>query len=170
MALFSTAYEIIQTNEGWGGHPALDNNGATVRYGINQASWPAMPAGFYDGSMDDATALAVAQGHYRSVEWADVMGDQIEDQSLANHLLDAAVNTGVSGAVMTLQAVINDAFVANLAVDGVMGVATLAAANARPETKLAFRAARVGYYVAESFRPTGKGWLRAWLMRVARCG
>lgn len=170
MASFSTAYQIVQTNEGWSGRPGIDNNGGRVRYGVNEKAWPDMPTGFYSGAMDDATALAAAEGHYRGAEWAGVMGDQIHDQLLANHALDMAVNAGIGGAVMVLQAVLNDAFGLGLALDGKMGPATLQAANDHPETKALFRAARTGYYVAESLTSTGKGWLSTWLMRLKACG
>lgn len=168
MASFSIAYPIVQGNEGWSGVVARDNNGALVRYGVNQAAFPGMPAGFYDGSMDNSTALEAAQGHYRAVEWAGVMGDQIEDQTLANHLLDMAVNAGVAGAVRTLQAVLVSCG-ESLALDGAMGPQTLAAANARIIAPL-YRAARAGYYTAESFTATGRGWLPDWLGRLAKCG
>lgn len=169
MASFDTAYGILKGNEGWGA-PSVDNNGARVRDGINQADFPNMPDGFYSGSMDDKTALAVSQGHYRAVEWAQVKGDQIADQTLANHLLDMAVNAGIAGAVKLLQATINDSTGGSLDLDGVMGPETLAAANAHPALATAYRAARIGYYVAESFRASGKAWLGTWLGRLRHCG
>lgn len=163
-----TAYKIVQDNEGWSGQVAIDNNGGQVRYGINAKAFPNMPSGFYSGAMDGATALAVAQGHYRAVEWNGIMGDQVEDQVLANHLMDHAVNAGVPGAVTLAQSLANDAG-ASLALDGIMGPATLGALNTMPVAT--YRRGRAGYYAAMSFTVTsGKIWLPTWLARLKACG
>ena len=170
MAIFEISYQITQTNEGWSGQPYKDNNGAWCRYGVNQEFWPDMPGGFYSGAMDDATALAAAEGHYRNVEWKAVHGDDLADQVLTNHLFDMAVNVGVGAATLLLQAILNDQLNLGLAEDGAFGPATLTAITAHPHMEWLYRLGRVGYYTAESLKPQGKGWLGAWLARVKRCG
>jgi len=169
MAIFTDSIPPVLHNEG-GSKPSPDNDGGTVRDGINSKSFPNMPAGFYDGTMDDATALAVAQGHYRSVEWAGISGDQIEDNVLACSLLDAAVNLGVGGAVLLVQVILNLRFNAGLTMDAGMGPKTLAAINAAgPSLAEKFNDARAGWYAKASLGPQGKGWLETWLARIPAC-
>lgn len=174
MASLQIALQCVKINEGWSGGPQRDNNGAIVRNGINQAYWPDMPPGFYSGAMNDADAADAAAAHYRANEWAAIQGDKIPSQPLANNLLDAAVNTGVGGAVETLQGVLNFFYRAGLAVDGGMGPETLAALLAACQQdsgglESRFVAARIGYYVGKSLEPQGHGWLVTWLQRLAVC-
>lgn len=173
MADFQTALACVLKNEDpeGTGRTETDSNGAAVRYGINRAYHAGIDPTFYDGSMPNEQALAIAAATYRSDYWDAVCGDAIEDQSLANHLLDMAVNAGTGGAVLALQAVVNGlGRTVALSLDAQMGPETVRAANAATGIVATYRAARTGYYIAESLGPGKASWRNSWLARLNVCG
>ena len=169
MADFDTAIAIVLKNEGLDGSvqpdPSLADPEAVARFGINSGA-NKMPAGFFEGSMPNDQALALAKQVYRNNYWYVVQGDRIADQVLANHLMDMAVNSGTGAAVMILQCVLFDGG-ADLVLDGGMGPATLAAANAAGAALARdYRKARAGYYASLK----RQAWIKIWLRRLAACG
>jgi lysozyme family protein len=72
-----------------------------------------------NGELDD-----LVDKFYECAEWDAIMGDQIENQSIANFLADWGVNAGMSVPVKHAQQILN------LPDDGKMGPLTLAAINA----------------------------------------
>lgn len=168
MADFSIAIKIVLANEG-GATPSLDNNGQPVRYGINRAANPSLDPSFYSGAMPADQALALAESVYRANYWGVIDGDQIVSQALANQLMDHAVNAGTGGAALLLQAILNEGG-AGLVLDGGIGPATIAAANAAGDAlATAFSLGRVGYYIALSLNGGNSVWRGTWLARVKAC-
>ena len=73
------------------------------------------------------TALSI----YRHKYWAEIRGDEITDQAIAEEMLDTAINCGPGTAVRFLQRTLNllnkeEVRYANITEDGRMGPATLA--------------------------------------------
>lgn len=86
--------------------------------------------------------------------WNGWLG-QLGSQDLANRVYDGGVNSGQGNAVRWLQGALGAFGVPSVAVDGVWGPVTLAAANAAPQDALldAFRQERVAFlrrYCADS--------------------
>lgn len=112
------------------GKVGMDNNGALVRYGINKKFHEDLDPKFWSyAQMGRAEALALATKIYEEEYWAPVMGEQIEDQEVANKLLDMAVNQGVKTAIRQIQRVAKT-WGKGIVVDGQFGPKTLAAVNA----------------------------------------
>ena len=72
---------------------------------------------------------------------------QLNSQDLANRVFDGGVNSGQGNAVRWLQEALGATGAQGVAVDGVWGPVTLAAANAAPQDTLldAFRQERVAF-------------------------
>ncbi len=66
---------------------------------------------------------------YRLWYWDRVNASSIQNQSIANIIVDHAVNAGVGAAGKLVQGVLNDFFGYNLAIDGAIGAMTVAAIN-----------------------------------------
>jgi lysozyme family protein len=79
-----------------------------------------------DIDIDDIRAITLDQSGdmFRREFWIPVHGEEIQDQRIANKLVDLAVNSGVRRAVRILQEAIG------VADDGRMGPRTIASVNA----------------------------------------
>ncbi len=173
MADFNQAIEIVLRNE----DPDLSgtvecvpgDSGGRTRFGIAEASNPDMPAGFFAG-MPHEQALAAAIERYRRAYAAPLHIDAIADQRVATKLLDLGVNLGVAVAIELLQEAVDDCGLA-IAVDGVFGPATLAAANAcdpeRLHLALDVRAAE-RYGRIEATHPNDQRFSNGWMRRDER--
>jgi lysozyme family protein len=80
--------------------------------------------------------------------WDKVGADNINDQSVANIIVDHAVNAGTGAAGKLVQRVLNTSFGKNLKVDGAIGPLTISAINSVNGYALheAIKAARLQFY------------------------
>jgi hypothetical protein len=128
MADFDLAFDFAMTHEDRGltGVIATDNNGARVRYGLNEADNP-LGDGYYT-TMPNAQAVLVAKNQYNNKYWHSIYGDDITDQAVASKIFDMAVNEGTVEAVKLAQ---RAAEIPAANVDGKMGPYTLTHINAQ---------------------------------------
>lgn len=111
------------------GKVTIDNNGSPVRFGINKKFHQDLDPRFWDEKqMGTTEALALARTVYQQEYWRPVKGDNIQNQDVANKLLDMAVNEGVKTAIKAIQRVAT-VWGKQIVVDGKFGLQTLAAVN-----------------------------------------
>jgi lysozyme family protein len=157
-------------NEGrYVNHPA-DPGGAT-NFGIiqrNLDTWNgAHPDLGFPGDVKDLTRDQ-AETIYRADYWR---WDGITEPVIAIKLFDIGVNCGTGAAIKLLQKAVNALAQPSIAVDGQLGPATLAAANAQPGKALleAICRAQLDYYLAIVARnPSQSVFLDGWKNRAAR--
>jgi len=167
---FDAAVAVVMAHEGGYQNDAHDPGNWTggavgagackgTKYGISAASYPALDI----PNLAAADACAI----YRR-DWWDRLGLARLPASLGAKLLDAAVNLGAGAAVTCLQRALNTLGRA-IAEDGVLGPATIAAANAVPvdAALAALRAALADRYRAIVVRhPDRARFLAGWLARA----
>jgi lysozyme family protein len=138
--------------------------GGLTRFGLCAKWHPELvSAGFYDVTMDTATALPLAKTAYQTAYATSLRLAQINAQTVANALLSFAVNLGTFEAVETLQQV------CGAVADGCMGPNTVAAVNKQdPATLLAaYCAIQANHYRGiVAANPTQAKFLQGWLNRV----
>lgn len=102
---------------------------------------------------------------FRALYWDKCMGDAVDDQSVANMLVDFAWHSGTSRAVKALQAVVG------AKQDGVMGRKTLHAVNAS-DVGAVFRQlkARRTAFLKGIAKGAQRKYLKGWLGRVEAIG
>lgn len=143
----------------------IDSNGGQVIAGVNSKAFPNEVAAI--ASAPDR-ALAVA-GFYMTTLWSPMLLDQLRSQDLANRVFDMETNASEVTSGKDLQRAINAVMPGAVAVDGIVGPATIAAANSVDQAQLllAFRAQRVSYYEAvEAAHPEDQPYLKTWLARA----
>lgn len=143
-----------------------DRGGAT-KYGITLATWRRVG---YDKNGDgvlneeDVKLLTEEDFHrvFKQNYWNACKADQIQDQSVANMLVDFAYNSGVSRAVRHLQLTLG------ITADGIMGRKTLFAINKSNSERLfdRFKKTREGYLKSIA-KGKQKGFLDGWLSRLS---
>ncbi len=105
---------------------------------------------------------------YKQEYWDKLDGDQIASQPLAEILFDFYVNAGTE-AVLLLQRILRQLGATDLALDGEMGPATLAALQAADQAQVyaLYRQGRIDYYerLAQE-RPVDAKFLQGWLARA----
>jgi lysozyme family protein len=146
VADFETDYTFMMANEDAAQAHAVVADappGAHAISGINSAAYPADFARI--AAIPQAQRGSAVEQFYRDNFWnryAAQLSDKVEEREL-----DMAVNGGPGTAVMELQMAIN-ALGGEVAVDGVWGPATVAAANAcdQDALKQAFAVVRVAHY------------------------
>ena len=149
MTRFEKFIPIILANEG-GLSDNVNDKGGLTKYGISQKAYP-------DLDIRNLTK-SKAEAIYKRDYYDRCMCDLIEDEMLALHLFDFAVNAGVSRAVKLLQTILG------VYSDGIMGKQTVTAANTA-NCANAFISARKNYYKHIS---TGRNivFLKGWINRV----
>jgi lysozyme family protein len=130
MADFKMAFTFVLLHEdaARAGKITVDAGGRT-RFGIAEKFHPELPEDFFSGPVEEALLMAekIEEREY----WDPLRLDEIESQSVANKLLDMAVNMGVRQAAVYAQRAVNAlAGSARLAEDGMMGTQTLTVVNA----------------------------------------
>lgn len=100
---------------------------------------------------------------YRTWYWNALKADFINDQNVANIIVDHAVNAGPVPAGKLLQRALNEEFGKGLVVDGAVGNKTLAAVNSVDGKRLfdKIKAERVEFY-----NELGGEYLAGWLLRL----
>lgn len=141
-----------------------DDPGGITKYGISLRSYPHL-------GRDGIRNLTIPQArdiYYRDW-WRRLRCSEIQDDRLAQKLLDTAVNVGIRPGTRILQHALHDAGLPVL-VDGVIGPQTLAAANrANPDALLAgMRRLQAEHYKALIKRnPKLAKFERGWMKRAA---
>jgi len=156
---FRRAVEVVLKHEGGYVHDPRDPGGET-KYGISKRSYPDLDI----ANLTRADAIAI---YYR--DWWQRYGyDRLQDDAVATKLLDMAVNMGPATAHRLLQEAL--VFLGYpVAVDGILGPQTVAAAN-RADPKrllqvLRWLAAHHYYRIAVQ-RPQSRAFLVGWLRRA----
>jgi lysozyme family protein len=100
---------------------------------------------------------------YKAWYWKPMQGDAFKNQSVANLVVDHAVNAGVASAGKLLQRVLVSKFGKSLTIDGKVGTQTMTAVNAVNQTELfnAIKTARIEFY-----KSIGGEFLQSWLNRL----
>jgi hypothetical protein len=173
MANFDTFLPTLLRFEGGYVDDPADPGGATNK-GITMHTYeraaepllgrPPTPESFAALSNEDAGTL------YKRLYWDRAHADEFESQALADIVVDFCVNAGCATGIKLLQEVLNAAgAVPALAVEGVMGPATLRALRSADPSDLLrrYRDGRIAYYnglVAD--KPQLGRFLKGWLNRV----
>ena len=144
-----------------------NDNGGPTKYGITLATWRKVG---YDKNGDgvlneeDVKLLTEEDFHrvFKENYWNACKADKIQDQSVANMLVDFAYNSGVNKAVKHLQLVLG------ITADGIIGNKTLHSINKsngerlfetlKKDRKAYLKRIAVGYQ---------KGFLKGWLRRLS---
>lgn len=169
-ASFYTYLPLLEAAEG--GYQKLVNDSGNynslgqlvgTNYGISAPvyeNWIGRPPSEQD--MRSITK-SMANEIYKAWYWDRIGASLIDNQSIANVIVDHAVNAGVGAAGKLVQRVLNNHFGFNLVVDGVIGPQTRSAINrvdpAILHTKII--EAREQFY-----RDLGGPWLNVWLNRL----
>jgi lysozyme family protein len=152
MADFDTAITLVLKHEGSYVNNPLDPGGET-NYGISKRSYPNV----------DIKNLTVDQAKdiYKQDYWNKIQGDLIDDQNLANNLLDFAVNAGIKNANMKIQQIVN------AHPDGIIGPVTLESINSLSSPNIALIKSRISYYASiVSNKPSQAEFLNSWVNRT----
>jgi hypothetical protein len=99
LADFQPAFTFVMSHEDTGltGKVTEDAGGRT-RFGIAEKFHPGLPAGFFSGPA--AEALEVAEQIYQRDYWKQLRLDELDNQNIANKILDMAVNMGTHQAAI----------------------------------------------------------------------
>jgi len=133
--------------------------------------------GFPDALRHLSSLERLVEGFYRSMFWSPLDLEYFTVQSVANEVLDSAVNVGMRRAVTWLQQACNalnrnESILGDIAVDGILGKITLRAANRiaqLDETNLlkVLNVLQGAHYVRLVGRdPRQEAFMRGWLTRV----
>ena len=143
------------------------DRGKATKYGITLATW--RKVGYDkngDGVLNEEDVKLLTKDDFHRVfkqnYWNACKADQIQDQSVANMLVDFAYNSGVSKAVKHLQLVLG------ITADGIIGNKTLYAINKSNGERLfeAFKKDRKAYLKGIAVGDQ-KRFLKGWLRRLS---
>jgi len=156
---FLRAVEVVLEHEGGYVHDPRDPGGET-KYGISKRSYPSLDI----ASLTREDAIAI---YYRDW-WQRYKYDRLKDDAVVTKLLDMAVNMGPATAHRLLQEAL--VFLGYpVAVDGILGPQTVAAAN-RADPKRLLQVLRWlaahHYYRIAAQRPQSRAFLLGWLRRA----
>jgi lysozyme family protein len=155
---FDKAFELLIGHEGgYTTNPKDAGNwtGGKVGVGVNKGTKYGIAANSYPNLDIKNLSLDQAKAIYKRDYWDKVKGDQLP-QSLAFHVFDMAVNSGVSRGIKLLQKTIGTNE------DGLIGPKTLAAVNAMNVNHAIhiYNANRLQFYTSlRDFSVFGKGWV-----------
>jgi lysozyme family protein len=134
-----------------------DDRGGRTNFGISQASYPDLDIASL--TLDEAKAI------YKRDYWDRIQAWAISDQSLAEALLDAAVNHGQTRAIRLLQ------LEAGVEPDGRVGPVTLRAINAQPDLLPRLLLRRIGLVLDIARRDSSqRKFLVGWIRRILSYG
>lgn len=100
---------------------------------------------------------------YYTNYYKKVNADSFNDEELALHVFDMAVNSGVYNASRMLQRVLG------VPTDGMIGQRTLTTANMRKDTLQNFKDERKRYYNELARKKSNQKFLKGWLKRIENC-
>lgn len=130
MANFMLAYQTVLRNEGLYSNDQNDNGGETV-LGISRNNFPSWAGwSIVDATQDksqlakNATLVSLVQVFYLENFWNPIMGDNIQEQDVADSIFDFAVNAGIKTSIRLAQSVVGTKD------DGIIGTQTVYALNA----------------------------------------
>lgn len=171
MASFETYLPLLQQVEGgytnhpkdngnWTGGKQGIGNLVGTNYGISApvyAQWIGRTPTVQD--MKSITKK-IAQEIFKAWFWNKVNASAINDQSVANIIVDHAVNAGTGSAGKIVQKVLNTSFGFNLVVDGAIGNNTINAINSVDPYFLheAIKQGRLDYYYSINQPTFIEGW------------
>ncbi len=164
---FYDALKIVLKHEGVYSNDLHDRGGAT-KYGISKrfiVDNKIKPPTFDMQKLtkDDATSI------YKCFFWDKNNFEGLDDEAMRNKLFDISVNIGSGTAIKIFQKSLNEINNRNIAVDGIMGLRTLALANTTDDQKLlleTFINFCCEYYKAIVARnPDQAKFLKGWLNR-----
>ena len=172
MAVFNLYVPLLTAVEGGyqnlvgdtGNYNSLGHRVGT-NYGIaakTYETWIGYPPTIADmKAMTKTIALEIMKSWY----WDKVKASAIHNQSIAEMIVDHAVNAGPGRAAKMAQEVLNKTFGFKLKVDGAIGQLTLNAINSVDQQRLhdALKAYREMYYYS-----IGGEFLKVWLNRLKR--
>lgn len=153
VADFLTAVSKVLAHEGGYTAGLPDDPGGETAYGISKTAYPSLDIA--NLTRDDAIQI------YQRDYWQPAF-DQIQDQRLANSLLDFCVNAGVSTAVKTLQHLIPGHIAGPLVADGIFGQQTAECLGFCPQDAILkdFTVARLKYYAKIGKQQFFESWFR----------
>jgi lysozyme family protein len=157
MASFDLAIPIVLAHEGGYSFDPRDPGGET-KYGISKRQYPELD--IKNLTLEQAKAI------YKRDYW---QYDALLDQDVATKVFDAAVNLGTARAVRILQEAVNAVGPTRIAVDGVFGPITAAAANGcNPRALLQEIRARLAVEYAQlaASNPSLRAFLLGWMRRA----
>jgi len=138
--------------------------GGETKYGISKKSYPHLD--IKNITKEEAWNI------YRRDFWDPLHLDSINNQAVADQILDTAANMGIkTGAIIAQRAA--KSLGKNIAVDGTLGPATIAAINSLPSSKLASQMVRHridAYNAIVAKRPESREFLKGWLARAKSFG
>jgi lysozyme family protein len=155
-------YTLSFEDESLSGVITHDAGGCT-RFGIAEKFHPELAGTTFFTTMPSGQALRQAEAIYATDYCIPLAIDRISDQNVANKLLSLGTNCGVGVAARWLQEVVG------VAVDGTIGILTIAATNQMDATKVVagLKAKAVAYYrqLAQA-NPLDQQYLGGWLRRA----
>lgn len=178
MANFNLFWPILAKQEGLYANDKNDSGGETWK-GIARNYWPQW-AGWKivdslrpkTGFVNESTANSILKNvaeldklvleFYKSTQWDVVKADQINNQSIANFIVDWGVNAGMSVPAKKAQKILG------LVEDGQVGSKTIAAINNAngPDFFKKMQQAREAFYLdVVASKPQNKVFLNTWLSR-----
>lgn len=153
MAKFEIFYPIVLRNEGgWADKP--NDSGGQTWEGISRNNYPTWSgwkiidsykpqANFPSILHKDGSLASLVMEFYKAAEWDVILGDEINNQSIANFLADWGTNAGASIPLKHAQEILK------ITADGKAGPVTIAAINDAPDQAELFKelvAARLQFY------------------------
>ncbi len=152
---FVVALEKVLAHEG-GYVNDPDDPGGETKFGISKRSYSNL-------NIKDLTREQAAEIYYRDF-WVRPRIDRIQDERLAAKVFDLGVNMGTGRSIKLLQQAANS-LDCELAVDGILGPATLGAVNGYryPRALLCALVIEAGQYYRSLRKPK---YLAGWLNRL----
>lgn len=142
--------DIVFKNEGFYSNDPADSGGETL-YGISRNKNPKwkgwdivdkykLKSRFPKNMMSDKYLISIKNAFYADLYYYPCKIDLINDELLALHVFDFAVNAGVCHSAKTLQRLIG------VKVDGKIGDITIKAVNSKTNALPLFKIARIDFY------------------------
>ncbi len=195
MADFAIAFDETMLHEGGYVADPDDPGGETYRgvarkFHPQWAGWEVVdelkqrhPGNFPDLLDQDESLQKLVEAFYREFFWAPILGEQLDNQALANELFDTAVNQGVGSAIRYWQEALNllnrnGRDYPEITVDGRAGEMTLSTTQSflarnqnQPDRLLKVLNLMQGWRYLESARktPVQRKFLHGWLNRIKLC-